>query len=92
MDDVVEQLGYNETVGDVHVTRAMRASSLARPGRFVGRVPSSLQRARERWDTSLNDADLACLLQVLEQDLIPQLLNSYSPARHAPLDRSPTSR
>ena len=52
---------------------------------------SPLRQARQRWNSSLSDHDLQCLLQIIEVDLVPQLLNSYSPARCAPDDRLTTS-
>ena len=48
-------------------------------------VVASPRRAAQRWHSTLCDRDLACLLQVIETDLIPQLVGDYSPARHAPL-------
>jgi hypothetical protein len=50
-----------------------------------------LRQARQRWNSSLSDQDLQCLLQIIEADLVPQLLNSYSPARYAPDDRLTSS-
>ena len=39
-----------------------------------------------RWHSSLCASDLQCLLQVIESELIPRLLNGYSPARDSPQD------
>ena len=49
------------------------------PAQFEG-----LSRASRRWNSSLGEQDLKCLLQILEADVIPQMLRGYSPARHTP--------
>ena len=55
----------------------------------VRRVPFGRGRPSggKRWSSSLCDRDLQCLVSILEDDLIPQLLGEYSPALHAPDDR-----
>ena len=57
-----------------------RFSSVARP-----LAPVGPRGGRERWSSSLCEHDLQCLLDVIEVDLLPQLLNSYSPARYSRL-------
>ena len=45
--------------------------------------PAPRGRRHERWTSTLSPGDLNCLLKVIEDDLLPQLLTDYSPARHA---------
>ena len=87
MNAVIETLASTEAAQDVRVSRDVLpflARNFTQPTR---RAPAPLRQARERWSSSLCPADLQCLLQIIEGDLIPQLLTSYSPARHAPDDR-----
>ena len=41
------------------------------------------------WAPTLAGSDLACLLQVIEAELLPRLLGEYRPADHAPLKAAP---
>ena len=80
MNAVIEKLASIETVLDAQGTHD---ASLA--PRVPARLP--LRQAKQRWCTALCDEDLQALLQILEVDLIPQLVNNYSPARHTPDQR-----
>lgn len=50
------------------------------------RMPKPGRNPRAPWKSDLSPADLQCLLQVIEGELIPQLLREYSPARCSPHD------
>ena len=50
------------------------------------RTKATPRRRDEHWCSSLSREDLACLLQVIEGQVIPQLLNGYSPAKASPLE------
>ena len=87
MNEVIEQAVINQRGLDVAHA----------PPRARRHLPASL-RMRElgglrpatptptRWQSSLCDADLLCLLQVIEADLIPRLISGYSPALCSPQD------
>ena len=83
MNAVVETLACSATLGETKADRDDSPAAIRNSGSWpaVARLP--LRQARQNWTSSLGDADLQCLLQVLEADLIPQLLNSYAPALHA---------
>ena len=49
-------------------------------------LPRGLVRApREKWCSSLDPKSLQCLLAILENSVIPQLIGGYSPAAVTPL-------
>lgn len=58
-----------------------RTVAMPIPASRVARVPE--------WKPTLDASDLACLLHVIENDLLPRLVGAYAPSRHSPL---PTSR
>lgn len=41
--------------------------------------------ARGGWSSTMGEADLACLLQVLEEQVLPRLISDYRPADRSPL-------
>ena len=49
-----------------------------------GAVGLATVRREEQWCSTLDQNDLTCLLKVIESQLIPQLMDSYSPARGLP--------
>ncbi len=63
------------------------SGSGSKAGQYTTR-PAFVSRPRpsggKRWSSSLCDRDLQCLVGILEDDLIPQLLSTFSPARHVP--------
>ena len=85
MSAVFESTTFDTRPLEVSETRQRQLSA----GRY-GLAPApaqfdGLRRASRRWNSSLSERDLNCLLQILEADVIPQMLRGYSPARHAPL-------
>lgn len=87
MSEVMESLAINEKIlNALRNTGASRAVA-PQPSTVRCEAGESLTRSRTQWCSSLAERDLQCLLQVIEGRVIPQLLNSYSPARHAPLAR-----
>lgn len=51
--------------------------------------PSMLPRRRAaEWSPTLGTGDLACLLQVIEKELLPRLVSAYAPSTHSPLPTS----
>ena len=49
-------------------------------------VTRGLVRApREKWSSSLDPQNLQCLLAILENSVIPQLIGGYSPSAVTPL-------
>ncbi len=67
--------------------------ALSSHGPFWARHATVARRhADGRWHSSLCASDLQCLLGVIESELIPRLLNGYSPARGLPrgLGESPS--
>ena len=87
MNAVIETLASTESTQDVRVSRDVLPSVARNFTQPTRPASPPLRQARERWSSSLCQNDLQCLLQIIEGDLIPQLLNSYSPARHAPDNR-----
>ena len=87
MNAVIETQASIEAVREARVVRETLPSGTrnSTPLSVPARLP--LRQAKPRWNSSLSDQDLQCLLQIIEADLVPQLLNSYSPARCAPDDR-----
>ena len=87
MSEVMESLATDETI--LNAVRNAGTLAAQAPTMRLSRLLTVDRVARQRtdWCSTLGERDLQCLLQILEADLIPQLLNSYSPARHAPLDR-----
>jgi hypothetical protein len=84
MNEVIEPLMRNEPIQEVLIVRRPPAEifpdpRLARPVVWRARI----------WSSSLCEADLHCLLQVIEAELIPQLISDYSPARCSPQELSP---
>ena len=84
MNAVIETLESIGTVVEGHAVRAVLPSGTGYTSQSLAPASLPLRQARQRWASSLCDTDLHCPLQILEVDLIPQLLNGYSPARHAP--------
>ncbi len=69
------------------------SSALSSYGLFRGRRRTGApQHAEGRWHSSLNASDLQCLLRVIESELLPRLLNGYSPARGLPRDLGESPR
>ena len=70
--------------------RRRRSESGAAEQRFRdGLRERSLQRkGAATWSSSLSDGDLACLLQVIESQVLPRMLRDYRPSHHAPLKAS----
>lgn len=87
MNAVIETQASIEAALEDQATRENSPSGarISAPSSVPARLP--LRQARQRWNSSLSNLDLQCLLQIIEVDLVPQLLNSYSPARYAPDDR-----
>lgn len=90
MSEVMESLAVDEKI--LNALRNAGALSSAALLKQAGRSARSgagegLVQSRTQWCSSLGERDLQCLLQVIEGRVIPQLLKSYSPARHAPLAR-----
>ncbi len=86
MSEVMESLAINEKIlNALRNAGALRA--VAAPSHGVRREAGESLARRTQWCSSLAERDLQCLLQVIEGRVIPQLLSSYSPARHAPLAR-----
>jgi hypothetical protein len=86
MNEVVEPLMVNEPIREALIDRPSPAEICP-----DDRPPSltDARRAHGAWSSSLPEADLQCLLQVIEAELIPQLVSGYSPARSFPQDLSP---
>ena len=58
----------------------------ASAARWQRPLPRPLHKARPTgWSSSLSEGDLACLLQVIESQVLPRLLQSYRPADRSPL-------
>lgn len=60
---------------------------------LIAELRERRERGRRRvsadaWSSSLNQADLACLLQVIEGQLLPRLLRDYRPSHRSPLGAS----
>ena len=89
MSEVMESLVVDEKIlNALRNAGALRAAALLpRGGRGAHGAGEGLVRSRTQWCSSLGEQDLQCLLQVIEGSVIPRLLTSYSPARHAPLAR-----
>ena len=49
--------------------------------------PAPRQRTAE-WSPTLGAGDLACLMQVIENELLPRLVSAYAPSKHSPLPRA----
>lgn len=81
MNEVIEPFAFDTTIDGLGAA-SMPAMSCEVP-QLAARVVQRRPRAR-RWSSELCEQDLQCLLQIIETDLIPQLLSSYSPARYAP--------
>ena len=61
---------------------------LQRPA-VLRRPLSSLARQRTaEWSPTLGTEDLACLMKVIENDLVPRLVSAYAPSTHSPLPRA----
>jgi hypothetical protein len=84
MNAVIETLASTESTQDARVARDVLPSVARNFTQPTRPATPPLRQGRERWSSSLCRSDLQSLLQIIESDLIPQLLNSYSPARHAP--------
>jgi hypothetical protein len=85
MSEVIELL-LNESIQEVMRTRILSAELAPDPRQAS---PPISRRVREAWSSSLCDADLQCLLQVIETELIPRLISGYSPARCLPQELAP---
>ena len=87
MNELLDSLSF-DTTAFTAVSAGSRAGSEAQqfemPRAFGGRGRPS---GGKRWSSSLCDRDLQCLVGILENALIPQLLGKFSPAVHAPDDR-----
>ncbi len=86
MSGMIESLAFDQTIlqaQDAGESLANGALYFCAPMPFAKLKPLP---AKKVWSSSLGEHDLQCLLQVIEGHLIPQLLNSYSPARYAPRD------
>ena len=87
MNELLDLLSFDATAmtaADAGFGSGGKARHFTMRPPFVGRQRPS---GGKRWSSSLCDRDLQCLVSVIEDDLIPQLLSGYSPARHAPDDR-----
>lgn len=80
MSEVIELLALHAVVEDVRPVLLATTGLLGATAVPTG--PPRLAR-QQRWSSTLADQDLQCLLGIIECSLIPQLLTSYSPARHA---------
>lgn len=54
---------------------------------IVARPEPRMQR-RAEWSPTLEGGDLACLLRVIESELLPRLVEAYAPSKHSPLRAS----
>ncbi len=66
-----------------------RSSTQAPPvvegeGATVSAIGLARARRDEQWCSTLDSKDLSCLLRVIESQLLPQLIDSYSPAGGLP--------
>ncbi len=87
MSEVMESLVVDEKIlNALRNAGALRAKGVL-PGGGRSGAREGLVQGRTQWCSSLGEHDLQCLLRVIEGRVIPQLLNSYSPALHAPLAR-----
>ena len=56
---------------------------------FHDELSERMRRAASAtWSPTLGPEDLACLMSVIESQLLPTLLRSYRPARRTPLNGS----
>jgi len=80
----MDTLDVIEPVQATTSLRTYQPALLKVPGKKQN--PATPRRQKEeKWSSDLNPQDLRCLLTILEDALIPQLVRSYSPARSAPL-------
>lgn len=73
--------------------RSRRASGTAAAAAEAALHNRLVERDRRRagsatWSSTLNAQDLACLLSVIERQLLPSLIRSYRPAKRKPLNGS----
>jgi hypothetical protein len=79
MSATLEKLAVVEQVPVRHRDAAVQKNA-GLPAPVIAR-----KRHVERWSSSLAPEDLLCLLSAIEQQVMPQLIAGYSPARCAPL-------
>ena len=72
----------SQATQDAAVRPSQNASVGAAEAAFHRRLEQAAQRrsAAAGWTTSLCESDLACLMSVLEQEVLPRLVSSYRPA------------
>lgn len=87
MSEVMESLAVDETILNAMRNAGALRAAVPLPRSVRRGAGEGLTQSRKQWCSSLGERDLQCLLQVIEGRLIPQLVSSYSPARHAPLAR-----
>lgn len=80
MAAMMETLGTDELVLEVPY---QQAPTLATPRAPRAKSPATTPRkaVEEKWCSTLAPRDLRCLMSVIEQQLMPQMLQAYSPAR-----------
>lgn len=61
---------------------------LQRPAVLRRLVPPVTRQRGAEWLPSLATRDLACLMQVIENELLPRLVSAYAPSTHSPLPRA----
>ena len=71
--------------------RSGQTTARRKAGVAVVKLPKPVARIAqpaEVWSCSLGATDLACLLQVIEAQLLPRLIGAYRPSDSAPLKTS----
>ena len=75
------------------LSASVRPAETASTGAAEAAFHRQLQRGAERraasagWSSSLCESDLACLMSVLERDVLPRIVGSYRPADGLRLER-----
>ena len=80
MARTTDTLGTDELVLEVASQRAPSVATLRAP-RAKSHEATPRKAVEERWCSTLAPRDLRCLMSVIEQQLMPQMLRAYSPAR-----------
>lgn len=93
LNDVMATFVGSAPIREVRANRRSTTTPSMRPGPrpAPAAAPVPSRCAREHWSTTLSEDDLENLLQILEADLIPQLLSSYSPASPRASQSEPSS-
>ncbi len=82
MTAAMETLDAGELALDALLEHSPTTAKLRAP-RAKSHQATPRKAAEERWCSTLEARDLRCLLSVIEEQVLPQMLRDYSPARCA---------